>query len=58
MHRFEYCALTDLRKAIPPLDRYGSTPRLIPGGTDMFTAPPSRSSRIWDEKTDARQNCD
>ncbi len=45
MHRFEYCAPTNLPEAISLLDRYGSTARLIAGGTDLLTALKERTDR-------------
>jgi len=45
MHRFEYCAPTNLPEAISLLDRYGSSARLIAGGTDLLTALKERTER-------------
>lgn len=45
MHRFEYCAPTNLPEAITLLDHYGPTARLIAGGTDLLTALKERSER-------------
>lgn len=45
MHRFEYCAPTNLSEAISLLERYGPTARLIAGGTDLLTALKERSDR-------------
>jgi aerobic carbon-monoxide dehydrogenase medium subunit len=45
MHRFEYCAPTNLPEAISLLNRYGSTARLIAGGTDLLIALKERSDR-------------
>jgi carbon-monoxide dehydrogenase medium subunit len=45
MHQFEYCAPTNLPEAISLLDRYGSTARLIAGGTDLLTALKERTDR-------------
>jgi carbon-monoxide dehydrogenase medium subunit len=45
MHRFEYCAPTNLPEAISLLNRYGSSARLIAGGTDLLIALKERSDR-------------
>jgi carbon-monoxide dehydrogenase medium subunit len=45
MHRFEYCAPTNLSEAISLLERYGSTARLIAGGTDLLTGLKEHSDR-------------
>ncbi|MDR3573531.1 MAG: xanthine dehydrogenase family protein subunit M [Anaerolineaceae bacterium] len=45
MHRFEYCAPTNLPEAISLLEQYGSTARLIAGGTDLLTALKERTDR-------------
>jgi len=45
MHRFEYFAPETLPDAISLLHRYGSTARLIAGGTDLITALKERTEK-------------
>jgi len=45
MHRFEYCAPTNLPEAISLLGQYSSAARLIAGGTDLLTALKERTDR-------------
>jgi carbon-monoxide dehydrogenase medium subunit len=45
MHRFEYCAPESLTEAIALLERYGTSARVISGGTDLLTALKERWER-------------
>ena len=45
MHRFEYCAPESLAEAISLLDRFGTSARVIAGGTDLLTALKERWER-------------
>jgi aerobic carbon-monoxide dehydrogenase medium subunit len=45
MHRFEYAAPASLAEAVALLDRYGTTARVIAGGTDLLTALKERWER-------------